>query len=96
MVRRNYRSKKRSYKQKISKRGGARHINSMRSDNHKGGSKKKQRGGFIRAGSNTLNVTNRQSGGFIRAGSRKFRRKRKKFNRIGGGGCGCAKYGGNL
>lgn len=82
----------------MSKRGGSKHINSFRSDNHNGGSRKKLRGGFIRGGTNTLNIKSNQSGGFVRAGSKKFRRKRRKNNRIRGGGgcCGCAKFGDKL
>ena len=92
MVKKLYRSKRRSYKQKMSKRGGSKHINSIRSDNHKGGSRKKLRGGFIRGGTNS-----NQSGGFVRQSSKKFRRKRRKNNRIRGGGCcGCAKFGDKL
>ena len=92
---RNYRSKKLSYKQKRSrnvskkqKKGGSK-INSLRSDNHLGGSKsksKKQRGGFVRGGTNILNITS-QKGGYSR-NKRKLRRK-FKINRKGGG-CGCA------
>ena len=93
MVKKIYRSKRRSYKQKISKRGGRKHTNSIRSDNHTGGSRKNLRGGFVRGGTNTLNIKGNQSGGFVRAGSKKFRRKRRKNNRIRGGGCGCAKFG---
>ena len=96
---RNYRSKKLSYKQKRSqrsqrsqrskKKGGSK-INSMRSDNHLGGSRsrsKKQRGGFVRGGTNILNITS-QKGGYSRS-KRKLRRK-FKINRKGGG-CGCDK-----
>jgi hypothetical protein len=87
---RNYRSKKLSYKQKRSqrsqKKGGSK-INSLRSDNHFGGSRsRKQRGGFVRGGTNILNITS-QKGGYSRS-KRKLRRK-FKINRKGGG-CGCA------
>jgi hypothetical protein len=92
---RNYRSKKLSYKQKRSrkvskkqKKGGSK-INSLRSDNHLGGSRsrsRKQRGGFVRGGTNILNITSQKGGS-----NKSKRRLRRKFkiNRKGGG-CACA------
>ena len=93
---RNYRSKKLSYKQKRSqrsqKKGGSK-INNLRSDNHLGGSRsksRKQRGGFVRGGTNILNITP-QKGGYIRGNNKSKRRLRRKLkiNRKGGG-CGCS------
>tara|TARA_B110001469_G_scaffold123902_3_gene136651 strand:- start:3054 stop:3335 length:282 start_codon:yes stop_codon:yes gene_type:complete len=85
---RNYRSKKLSYKQKrsrkVSRKKGGSKINSLRSDNHKGGSRK-QRGGFVRGGTNILNITS-QKGGYNKS-KRKLRRKFKINRKVGGCGC---------
>lgn len=91
---RNYRSKKLSYKQKRSrkvskkqrrsqKKGGSK-INSLRSDNHRGGSRN-QRGGFVRGGTNILNITS-QKGGYNKS-KRKLRKKFKINRKVGGCGC---------
>lgn len=96
MPTRNYRSKKRSYKQK-SLRGGELKLNLMRSD--------KQKGGAIRSMSKLYSSQFKSmTGGFkLRRKSirnnRFLRNKRKRTRRRlkgGGKGCGCSRYGKSL